>query len=274
VCSQVYDHTSIVQFMERRFGVHEPQISPWRRAVCGDLTAMFDFAHPNSAGVSLPSTSGYAPADHNRHPDYKPTVPANQTLPVQEPGLRAARPLPYDLGADASIEQARLKVTFVNRGEAGATFYVTSSSIAGAPWTYTVEAGRDLTADWGLQSAYDLSVHGPNGFFRQMRGSGASAAPQISARQAGRSGQLQLTLRNDIDIPVQLTVTDAYGTHAPKMFALRPHAAATDVLDLEASNGWYDVTVVSAQDGAFLRRLAGHVETGRPSTSDPAIMTG
>jgi phospholipase C len=37
------------------------------------------------------------------------------------------------------------------------------------------------------------------------------------------------------------------------------------------SNGWYDLAVTSDHDHAFLRRLAGHVETGRPSTSDPAI---
>ena len=36
VCSEVYDHTSIIRFVEKRFGVHEPNISPWRRAVCGD----------------------------------------------------------------------------------------------------------------------------------------------------------------------------------------------------------------------------------------------
>ncbi|HEY9028219.1 MAG TPA: phospholipase C, phosphocholine-specific, partial [Burkholderiaceae bacterium] len=38
VCSQVFDHTSVIRFLEKRFGVIEPNISPWRRAVCGDLT--------------------------------------------------------------------------------------------------------------------------------------------------------------------------------------------------------------------------------------------
>ena len=28
----------------RRFGVREPNITPWRRSVCGDLTSAFDFA--------------------------------------------------------------------------------------------------------------------------------------------------------------------------------------------------------------------------------------
>ena len=32
VNSQVFDHTSILQFLEKRFGVQEPNISPYRRA--------------------------------------------------------------------------------------------------------------------------------------------------------------------------------------------------------------------------------------------------
>jgi phospholipase C len=39
------------------------------------------------------------------------------------------------------------------------------------------------------------------------------------------------------------------------------------------SNGWYDLSVTADRDGAFLRRFAGHVETGRASTSDPATAT-
>lgn len=39
VDSQVYDHTSVLRLLERRFGVPAPEITPWRRAVCGDLTA-------------------------------------------------------------------------------------------------------------------------------------------------------------------------------------------------------------------------------------------
>jgi phospholipase C len=47
VNSQVFDHTSVIRFLEKRFGVAEPNISPWRRAVCGDLTSAFDFKTPN-----------------------------------------------------------------------------------------------------------------------------------------------------------------------------------------------------------------------------------
>ncbi|MDX3573509.1 phosphocholine-specific phospholipase C, partial [Streptomyces sp. ID05-47C] len=84
VCSETLDHTSVIRFMERRFGVHEPNISPWRRAVCGDLTGAFDFSRKDTAPVALPDTDGYEPQDRERHPDYRPTPPAEGALPGQE----------------------------------------------------------------------------------------------------------------------------------------------------------------------------------------------
>src|SRR6266702_3465492 len=54
VNSQVFDHTSVIRFLETRFGVMEPNISAWRRAVTGDLTSAFDFNTRNSHPVRLP----------------------------------------------------------------------------------------------------------------------------------------------------------------------------------------------------------------------------
>ena len=43
VSSETFDHTSVGQFLEKRFGVAIPAISPWHRAVCGDLLSAFNF---------------------------------------------------------------------------------------------------------------------------------------------------------------------------------------------------------------------------------------
>jgi phospholipase C len=279
VCSQVFDHTSIIQFIERRFQVHEPNISPWRRTVAGDLTTAFDFTHASSTVPALPDTSGYTPPDRNRHPDYVPTPPANPALPKQESGLRPALPLPYDLAADgrATAADSRLGIDFANHGKAGANFYVTSTTNPDGPWTYTVEAGRQLSDSWsiasGSHSAYDFSVHGPNGFLRQFKGLPGSAGPEITARHNGDNGQVRLILTNKGATAVRLTITDAYGKSHPAAYHLRPGARAVHTANPARSHGWYDLSVVSDQDGTFLRRLAGHVETGRPSMSDPAIGT-
>ncbi|MDJ0340906.1 phospholipase C, phosphocholine-specific [Streptomyces sp. H10-C2] len=280
VNSQVFDHTSIIRFMERRFGVHEPNISPWRRAVCGDLTTAFQFARTDTAVPALPPTDGYLPPDRDRHPDYVPVPPANPVLPKQEPGLRPARPLPYDLAADGrtSVTDHRLRIDFANHGKAGAHLYVTSATNTEGPWTYTVEAGRRLSDSWSTaaagNSAYDFTVHGPNGFLRQFTGRADSRGPEVSASHDGDSGQVRLVLTNPGATTVKLTVKDGYGHERPATYRLRPGARAVHTAHPRRSHDWYDLSVVSGQDGSFLRRLAGHVETGRPGTSDPAIATG
>lgn len=97
VCSEVFDHTSVIRLMEARFGVEEPNITPWRRAVCGDLTSAFDFAKTAVEVPELPSTSAWAPKDKLRHPDYQPVPPEQGELPSQEPGTRPSRAIDYRL---------------------------------------------------------------------------------------------------------------------------------------------------------------------------------
>ncbi|MNN87161.1 Non-hemolytic phospholipase C precursor [compost metagenome] len=41
--------------------------------------------------------------------------------------------------------------------------------------------------------------------------------------------------------------------------------------DMAQTGGWYDISVHDKDDPSFLRRLAGRIETGSHSTSDPAM---
>ena len=129
---------------------------------------------------------------------------------------------------------------------------------------------RQLSADWAVGGDYEFTVHGPNGFLRELKGSAPGA--EVGTRHDGDDEEIRLVLTNSGGATVRLTVTDAYGSR-PATFHLRPGGRATHVAELRRSNGWYDLSVVSDRDPAFLRRLAGHVETGRPSTSDPAVAT-
>ena len=61
VNSQVFDHTSVGQFLEKRFGITIPAISPWHRAVCGDLTSAFDFVNPNDGTFPRASARSATP---------------------------------------------------------------------------------------------------------------------------------------------------------------------------------------------------------------------
>src|SRR4051812_11081207 len=63
VCPDRFDHTSMLRFLERRFGAEVPNLGAWRRAVAGDLTAAFDFASPaNPAPPRLPDATPLAGA--------------------------------------------------------------------------------------------------------------------------------------------------------------------------------------------------------------------
>jgi phospholipase C len=55
LCSDTFDHTSMLRFLETRFGVEVPNLSPWRRETVGDLTSAFNFAKRNSTGGNLPN---------------------------------------------------------------------------------------------------------------------------------------------------------------------------------------------------------------------------
>ncbi|MBO0747145.1 MAG: hypothetical protein J2O47_02275, partial [Acidimicrobiaceae bacterium] len=58
VSSQVFDHSSLLRFIETRFGVTVPNLSAWRRSVTGDLTATLALSQiPKTAVPALPPTS-------------------------------------------------------------------------------------------------------------------------------------------------------------------------------------------------------------------------
>src|SRR5437899_5489625 len=56
VSSDLFDHTSVLRFLETLFGAEVPNLSAWRRATVGDLTSAFNFKKPDQSIPNLPST--------------------------------------------------------------------------------------------------------------------------------------------------------------------------------------------------------------------------
>jgi phospholipase C len=52
--SDTYDHTSMLRFLETRFGVEVPNVSAWRRATVSDLTSTLQFTKPRVDVPKLP----------------------------------------------------------------------------------------------------------------------------------------------------------------------------------------------------------------------------
>jgi phospholipase C len=294
VNSQVFDHTSIIRFLEQRFGagkagLEETNITPWRRAVAGDLTSAFNFATPNDATVPLPSTVAYQPPDNQRHPDYVPVPPAVQALPQQETGVRPARAVPYALDVHATVEPAmgEFALRFANSGAAAAVFQVRAGSGGAGPWTYTVGAGAEASDSLAFTGAYDLSVYGPNGFYRRFKGkmveemfgvahrgerplSVAKVPLEIEVSYDLEHNGVTLMIQNKGTAVCPISIRDGY-TKKVLQEIVKPGSSVSLYVSLVKSYGWYDLLVESKLDAAFQRHVAGHVETGKDSMTDPAI---
>jgi phospholipase C len=229
VNSQVFDHTSSLQFLEsflqHKTGkpLQEPNISAWRRAVCGDLSSVF---RPyNGEKIKQPAFVKKDPFIESVHKakfkgvpeDYKKLTPAeiaqinrnpaaSPLMAQQEKGIRPSTALPYELYVDGRSDKGAFEISFAAANE------VFGEKAAGAPftvyapgkykgedmrvWSYALSAGSRLQDTWQLSAfddqQYHLQVHGPNGFFREFIGDAND--PQVTvtcgyAKAAGTQSQ-------------------------------------------------------------------------------------
>jgi phospholipase C len=324
VNSQVFDHTSTLQLLEKWLShktgkaVVEPNISDWRRTVCGDLSSVFRPYHgeviqqpaflPKDAFLESIHKAKFRPlpngftaltpeevAAYNRDPHSSPYVTR------QEPGTRPSCALPYTLQAEGklSADRKQYEIVFTNSNRlfrdrtAGGPFNVYAPgayTLPGLPelyapvrtWAYTVKAGDSFSDAWPLaefgDGGYHLRVYGPNGFFREFRGSAGDPAVEMGFdyEEAGGGGYALtgdgvLRVKNSQDAACVVEMVDnAYGA----VYPARTLDAGRDmvvVLPFGSSHGWYDFSVRVKGAEGFEKRYAGRVETGKDGVSDPAM---
>jgi phospholipase C len=297
VTSEVSDHTSVIQFIEKwttAIGkpAHCQNISAWRRGVCGDLTNALDFRHPVFGLPSLPFITAPVGEAHSYHP-----VPASDVMPVQEAGTKPARALPYQPNASLTGFTTANGTTTANLALSNSGHFAgrsahfsvydntlpTTPSVAsypdGFPGQYTVAPSAHAVATVAAAGpvspagAYDITVTGPNRFLRRFTGNvktaGATATVEASYFAAGFAPLplLTLTLTNGGKSAVTFTVRANNYSHAP---AQTYHVPAGRLLSHEidpirTASGWYDVTVTVSSDSSWSQRFTGHLENGRPS---------
>jgi len=203
VNSEVFDHTSTLQFLEeflsKKTGkkVQEPNISDWRRTVCGNLTSVFrPFHGENTAQPEFVKRDPFVESIHKAKfkktpSDFRPltvgeiaafnqNAKSSPYMPQQEPGIRRSCALPYELYAHAQLnsDKSALEIAFT----AGNKSFGSKSS--GAPfnvyapgkylqtkgneqpafesvrtWAYGLTAGDTLTANWPLNEFEDKNYH-------------------------------------------------------------------------------------------------------------------
>ena len=267
--AEVFDHTSVIRFCETRFGVMEPNISPWRRAVCGDLTSCFDFKTPNRAVMRLPETASTAQRAGALPGRTTPPTPDQPVAPVQASSVRRSRALPYGFDVSASAAGGSVRLTLRNTGSTGAVLDIYDRlRLAEAPRRYTLEYGKSLEDEWPA-GAYDLFVLGPNGFHRRFAGADGET---IAASTVTVGRKIQLRLKNTGKACTFSVVANAYtGKLKPWTSKVAANGSSNHLWDLSGTSGWYDLTVSSKELPGWSQRFAGRLENGQPSMSDPAM---
>lgn len=153
VCSEIFDHTSVLQFLEKFLShktgkkIEETNISDWRRTVCGDLTSVFK---PYN-GEELPKLDPVKREDHMElitNAKFKPPIAefkplsesemalintnphASPFMPKQEKGIRPSRPLPYQLYSESKLSEDKKTLTIAFH----ASNEVFGNAAAGSPF--------------------------------------------------------------------------------------------------------------------------------------------
>ena len=307
-CSQVFDHTSMLRFLETFLSyktgrpIVESNISQWRRTVCGDLTSVFRPYNGESAALPVPLEreaflGSIYEARHRPIPNnYKKLSveeikrvrenPAlSPLLPRQEKGARPSCALPYELAVDGALSGDRksLMIHFAAGNElfgnraAGAPFHVYGPSKTAWARSYAVSAGDQISDSWLLTDfeggIYHLRVHGPNGFYREFQGTSDDPMLGVAFRGTGNA-ELQLVNR-DRQRRLAVNIIDlAYGD-VPRSINLSASgmetATARLTFDFARSFGWHDLRIRVEGFPNFEQRLAGRVENGKDSFSDPCM---
>ncbi|MBA4808623.1 phosphocholine-specific phospholipase C [Brevundimonas sp.] len=244
VNSEVFDHTSVIRFLETRFGVMEHNISPWRRAVCGDLTSCLDFTGADARIVPLPSTRADAVRAAALEGRTTPPIPTQPSRPEQALGFRPACPSVYALDCTLETAAESVRLDFINTGSRAAVFHVYDRhNLEAGPRRYTVEGGRRLQDVW-TGGGVDLQVMGPDGFHRRFVGADAGG-DAVAARLDWRDGAPLLVLTGTGTARVSL------GDDDRSIAVAGEHRLQIDWID---ANQTYDLAV---EAGGWRREFAG-----------------
>ena len=117
-----------------------------------------------------------------------------------------------------------------------------------------------------------ICVYGPNGFFRRFSGSAerVQIQPEIDARYDADTGDVHVTIVNKASATITVMVTDmAYGQNEREQ-----KIGGGESVDMRwgtsASAHWYDLQFTVKDSCSWKRRIAGHIENGKASITDPA----
>ena len=281
VNSQVFDHTSVIQFIETWLAgkgkqVKETNISDWRRVVCGDLTSAFrpydderiELPKPldRDATVEQIYNAKFRERPHGGAALTKQAIATTNVGTFQEAGTRPSCPLPYDLVVNGKARDGKLTLSMAARRDLfgaaaqGAAFNVYSYCGADemTARAYAVRAGDLLRDEIPIGAGYRVRVDGPNGFMREFSDRNDGGDFTIIVNH-GDDGHLNIFVANEAGDDRDVEIRDeAYGRPVDRLRVERK-GSLTLSLDVEAdprmvrlhrSRGWPGISICrSRRDG-------------------------
>lgn len=274
VNSEVSDHTSVLQFLERfirkKFNkeVTVDNISDWRRAICGDLTSAF-----NSSSMKIPEM------DYLDQKDYTKTINAAKNKPVpnlkwykeneldtrllklQERGVKPSHALPYHYYVN--LEEGKIKMTNLKERAVPLLIYDrTNFDTDNFYFSYALYSKQKLLHAVKLDN-FDYEVFGPNGFYRNFKGD-KNPEIEISLIHNSSKPEVELIIKK---LSINHTSVALENLYEKKQDHISLQQSQEKMMiSLIKTKGWYDLKLSS---GNFIWHFAGRVETGKSTISDP-----
>jgi phospholipase C len=272
VDSNVYDHTSMLQFLATWTGVKPANVTPWRASVTGDLTAAFDFEHPDfSIPASIPTLDQTWTLTQLTGGSTTPPAEGTQTMPTQEPGTRPHRPTLHQPQADVTVDRTTGKVTaaLTNTGPVGVSFAIYPDAylpFACTPVTVLQSSPGSYVWDTTLTGGkYAFTAYGPDGFLTSFAGKVVPAGlntgevPVVtSSLRPGPAKTVELTLANEGQKEILYTLTpNDYEGHTQTVAV---KLGSPETISWPADQyGYYDVVITTNTADGFSRRYAGRI---------------
>jgi phospholipase C len=272
VDSNVYDHTSMLQFLAEWTGAAKPgNVTPWRSSVVGNLTAAFDFANPNfTIPTNIPTLAQTWALTQLTGGSTTPPAEGKQSMPVQETGTRPHRPSNLQPFADVTVNRSTSVVTatLANTGSVGLSFAVYPNAyLAATPTPITVAPSATGSYTWNAASTsgdYNFSVYGPDGFLTTFKGAVLAASvttgqiPLVTAALNTANATVSLTLANSGSTAIAYTLTPNEYEGSTQTVTVNG-GGSTAVSWPTDPYGYYDVIITANTSDGFTRRYAGRI---------------
>ena len=261
VGSEVFDHTSVIKFLETWAAYlgqpfTNPNITAWRRSIVGDLTSAIDFAHPQlgTAMFADPVTGAPPPlaADNMKRRDI--SFHGNATLAEDRTTGMVTATMTLAGGPDGKAVSMQV-------------FPDAYQAFSNTPFTVSAAQSRQYVWDaTQTDGKYAFSIYSNDGFVRSFAGQVVPAGqsdigiPRVDAELVnGSDAKVKLTLSNDgmQSLRYALTANDYLGG----VQAYHVPGGGSTVVEWPTEEGYYDVIITADSGTGWTQRYAGRVAT-------------